>query len=61
MEEQEFKQQQESMSNRLNYRLELQDQIISAYKKQQEAYQEFIKEKKLLDQIVRAIQEEDQR
>lgn len=61
MEEQEFKQQQESMSSRLNYRLELQDQIISAYKKQQEAYQEFIKEKKLLDQIVRAIQEEDQR
>lgn len=61
MEEQEFKQQQESMSSRLNYRLELQDQIISAYKKQQDAYQEFIKEKKLLDQIVRAIQEEDQR
>lgn len=61
MEEQEFKQQQEAMSSRLNYRLELQDQIISAYKKQQEAYQEFIKEKKLLDQIVRAIQEEDQR
>lgn len=61
MEEEEEKQVKQALENRLTYRIELQDQIISAYKKQQEAYQDFLKEKALLDQIVKAIHEEDQR
>uniref|UniRef100_A0A1B6CBQ1 Meiosis-specific nuclear structural protein 1 n=1 Tax=Clastoptera arizonana TaxID=38151 RepID=A0A1B6CBQ1_9HEMI len=50
-----------SKSKKLEYRHQLQEQIIDAYKKQQEAYQEFLKEKALLDDVVRLIHEEDQR
>lgn len=49
------------MAKKLEYRQDLQEQIIDAYKKQQEAYQEFLKEKAMLDDIVRVIHEEDQR
>ncbi|XP_054280953.1 meiosis-specific nuclear structural protein 1-like isoform X2 [Macrosteles quadrilineatus] len=61
IEEQEREKYQANLASKIRYRIELQDQIIAAYKRQQEAYQEFIKEKALLDQIVKAIHEEDQR
>lgn len=51
---------QKDYEKKLQYRKELRDQIIQAYKRE-EKYQEFLKEKTLIDQIVRAIHEEDQR
>nr|CAD7425916.1 unnamed protein product [Timema monikensis] len=51
----------EEFQRKLRYRTELQEQMIEAEKQRQEAFKEFLREKKMVDDIVRQIQEEDMR
>lgn len=45
----------------VHYQEELEKQLIEQERKKQEAYEEFLKEKLMIDEIVRKIYEEDQR
>lgn len=45
----------------VRYQNELEKQLMEKEKKKQEAYEEFLKEKLMIDEIVRKIYEEDQR
>lgn len=45
----------------VRYQHELEKQLIEKEKRKQEAYEEFLKEKLMIDEIVRKIYEEDQR
>lgn len=45
----------------VRYQNELENQLMEKEKKKQEAYEEFLKEKLMIDEIVRKIYEEDQR
>lgn len=57
-EEQKLDQQhQEQM---LQYQRELGQQLLDNERKKQEAYEEFLKEKLMVDEIIRKIYEEDQ-
>ena len=51
----------EEYRQKLAYRAELQDQMVCNEKKKQIAYEDFLREKILLDEVVRRIHEEDQR
>lgn len=45
----------------VRYQVELEKQLTEKEKRKQEAYEEFLKEKLMIDEIVRKIYEEDQR
>lgn len=45
----------------IRYQEELEKQLIEQEKQKQKAYEEFLKEKLMIDEIVRKIYEEDQR
>lgn len=45
----------------LQYQRELEQQLLDNERKKQEAYKEFLKEKLMVDEIIRKIYEEDQR
>jgi hypothetical protein len=47
--------------HKLQYGAELQDQIIYTERMKQEAYEDFMREKKILDDVVQRIHEEDER
>lgn len=51
----------EEYCRKLEYRAELQDQMICAERLKQAAYEDFLREKKILDDVVRRIHDEDQR
>lgn len=44
----------------VQYQRELEQQLMDKERKRQEAYEEFLKEKLMVDEIVRKIYEEDQ-
>lgn len=44
----------------LQYQRELEQQLLDNERKKQEAYEEFLKEKLMVDEIIRKIYEEDQ-
>lgn len=44
----------------LQYQRELEQQLVERERQRQEAYEEFLKEKLMVDEIVRKIYEEDQ-
>lgn len=44
----------------VHYQRELEQQLVEKERKSQEAYEEFLKEKLMVDEIVRKIYEEDQ-
>jgi hypothetical protein len=46
---------------KLEYRAELQDQMICAERLKEVAYEDFLQQKKILDEVVRKIHDEDQR
>ncbi|XP_062845461.1 meiosis-specific nuclear structural protein 1 [Trichomycterus rosablanca] len=54
------KQEQRRYEEAVRYQQELEQQLVEKEKKRQEAYEEFIKEKLMVDEIVRKIYEEDQ-
>lgn len=56
----EQKLQQRRHEELLQYQRELDQQLLEREHKRQEAYEEFLKEKLLVDEIVRKIYEEDQ-
>lgn len=58
--DQEVRKNQEAYEKMLRYREELQNQIIQS-KRTEEKYQELIKEKAHINQIVKSIHEEDKR
>jgi len=45
----------------VRYQEQLEKQLLEKERRQQEAYEEFLKEKLMIDEIVRKIYEEDQR
>ncbi|XP_068084125.1 meiosis-specific nuclear structural protein 1 [Anabrus simplex] len=51
----------EEFRRKLEYRKELQDQLIASEKMKQQAYYDFMEEKKAIDEIVQKIYEEDRR
>lgn len=55
--EKEVKQWEESV----RYQEQLENQLLEKERRKQEAYEEFLKEKLMIDEIVRKIYEEDQR
>ena len=55
--EKEFKRWEESV----RYQEQLENQLLEKERRKQEAYEEFLKEKLMIDEIVRKIYEEDQR
>jgi len=44
----------------VRYQKELEEQLMERERKRQEAYEEFLKEKLMVDEIIRKIYEEDQ-
>lgn len=44
----------------MQYQRELEHQLVDNERKKQEAYEEFLKEKLMVDEIIRKIYEEDQ-
>lgn len=54
------KQEQKRYEEVVRYQQDLEQQLEEKERKRQEAYEEFIKEKLLVDEIVRKIYEEDQ-
>lgn len=55
------KQEQKKYEEVVRYQQELERQLEEKERKRQEAYEEFLKEKLMVDEIVRKIYEEDQR
>lgn len=55
------KQEQKKYEEVARYQQELERQLEEKDRKRQEAYEEFLKEKLMVDEIVRKIYEEDQR
>ena len=55
--EKEVKRWEESV----RYQKQLENQLLEKERRKQEAYEEFLKEKLMIDEIVRKIYEEDQR
>ena len=55
--EKEVKRWEESV----RYQEQLENQLLEKERRKQEAYEEFLKEKLMIDEIVRKIYEEDQR
>jgi hypothetical protein len=51
----------EEYRHRLQYGAELQNQIICAERMKQVAYEDFMREKKILDDVVQRIHDEDER
>lgn len=49
------------LEEQVQYQRELELQLVEKERRRQEAYEEFLKEKLLVDEIVRKIHEEDQR
>lgn len=45
----------------VRYQQQLENQLLEKERRKQEAYEEFLKEKLMIDEIVRKIYEEDQR
>lgn len=45
----------------VHYQVQLENQLAEKERRKQEAYEEFLKEKLMIDEIVRKIYEEDQR
>jgi len=60
-EELEVEQEEERCRQALQYQNELEDQLREQEQKRVELYQEFLKEKLMIDEICRRIYEEDQR
>lgn len=58
--EEELVQETRRYQEKLRYQRDLETQLEDKEKKRQEAYQEFLREKILVDEIVRKIYEEDQ-
>ena len=54
------KQEQRCYEELLRHQRELEQQLVEKERRRQEAYEEFLKEKLLVDEIVRKIYEEDQ-
>ncbi|GLV45297.1 hypothetical protein CBL_05397 [Carabus blaptoides fortunei] len=52
---------EEEFKRKVEYKKELQDQMILQYQQKQYMYEEFLKEKKLLDDIIQRIHDEDAR
>ena len=52
---------EEDVKRKAKYRLELKDQIIMKEQSKRQLYQEYLKEKKIIDDIIWSIQEEDER
>ncbi len=52
--------QQKRHEELVQYQSELEQQLLERERKRQEAYEEFLKEKLMVDEIVRKIYEEDQ-
>lgn len=56
----EQKLEQRRQEEMLQYHRELEQQLVDGERKRQEAYEEFLKEKLMVDEIVRKIYEDDQ-
>lgn len=52
---------EEEIKRKAIYKKELQDQIIIKYQESQSKYEDFLREKKMLDDIIQRIHDEDQR
>lgn len=52
---------EEDLIKKAHYKQELQDQIILREKSRRQAYEEFLREKKLIDDIIQRIHDEDER
>lgn len=52
---------EEEFKRKVEYKKELQDQMILQHQQKQYMYEEFLKEKKLLDDIIQRIHDEDAR
>lgn len=59
--EEQTRQEQEEYMRKLNYRKDLQEQMQNTLAKREDAFQQFLKDKMMLDDIVRLIHEEDMR
>lgn len=51
---------QKHQQEMLKYQRELEQQLVDNERRKQEAYEEFLKEKLMVDEIIRKIYEEDQ-
>lgn len=60
-EEAERRREMERYKESIRYQQELERQLEEQEEKKQQAYEEFLKEKLMIDEIVRKIYEEDQR
>ncbi|XP_049770815.1 meiosis-specific nuclear structural protein 1-like [Schistocerca cancellata] len=60
-EEMELKKQEEEAKRQIEYRHQLQDQMIEAYNRREAAFIEFLQEKQMIDEAVRRIHDEDTR
>ena len=60
-EEEERRKTEEQYHEKVRYHQELEKQLEEQEKKRQEDYEEFLKEKLMIDEIVRKIHEEDER
>ncbi|KAM9860549.1 uncharacterized protein ACBR49_012903 [Aulostomus maculatus] len=60
-EAQKQKQEQRRHEEMIQYQRDLEQQLVEREQKRQEAYEEFLKEKLMVDEIIRKIYEEDQR
>lgn len=57
--ETQLKQAEEEMMKKLQYKQQLQDQMVLNYKEKQHQYEEFLRDKKALDSIIQRIHDED--
>ena len=60
-EEEEYQKNVEHYHESVRYQQELEKQLEEQERKKQEDYEEFLKEKLMIDEVVRKIQEEDER
>ena len=60
-EEEDYQKQVERYHEGVRYQQELEKQLEEQERKKQEDYEEFLKEKLMIDEVVRKIQEEDER
>merc|ERR1711915_1126610 len=60
-EELDRKKEQERYADQIRYQQDLERQMEEVEKKKQEAYEEFLKEKLMVDEVVRKLHEEDER